>query len=93
MGALYTPGSFFLFKSSVSKVGGQDLMSTTLLASLDFNSLITPRLERTCNSKEKNVYFHGKNAIFLVFSVKSITMADLETSTIILTVGNVVCKF
>ena len=51
----------------MSRVGGHDLMSTTLLASFDFSSLITGAEERMTT--------------------------DLETSTIILTVGSVVCRF
>lgn len=41
VGALYTTGNFFLGMSSVSRIIGQDFMSTTLLASLDRRSLIT----------------------------------------------------
>ena len=44
VGALYMPGSLRRASSSVSSVTGHDLMSTTLLASLDFSSLITYEL-------------------------------------------------
>ena len=58
VGGRYTPGSFFLGSSSVSRVGGQDLMSTTLEASLDFRSLITCKhLELLVN---KNIFWCTK---------------------------------